>query len=359
MLILQLPLPRLKALCEIFSWGDDAVKKKESRPIAPRWLAFDVAEGFFLGHALFAIEKLGILDSLKKPALVGDLALRHQVDKHVLDATLQMLATRTVLIRYHAGKYKATSHCNWLTRFYLLLYVGAYGPNARELASILQDPRKGTHLVGREQYKRAYEQLKYSAQYPLIQLILQLRLNQILDLGCGTANMLHYLASHRENFVGWGIDSSIWMCEAARRKIAQAKQSDRIKIIHGNSCNPKGTIPSRISRSVRALTATGIANEFFMEGISGAVTWLANLKKVFPGRIMLISDYYGQLGFRRRSLHRGAALHDFAQVISAQGVPPPDLKGWKKVYEAANCKFIRTVEEKDAPNPNFVHMLKL
>jgi SAM-dependent methyltransferase len=321
------------------------------------WSAFDLAEGFFLAHAFSTVERLGVLESLKRPLPVRDLAAKHHIDEYILDATLQMLAARTPFVRYQTGKYKTTSDYNSIARFIFLQYVGSYGPNARGLAQILRNPSAGCRFVDREQHKRAFEQARTPQNDALVELVGQLGFHRVLDIGCGTANMLLRLASRREDFTGWGIDSNPWMCAAARRRIATARESRRIKILHCDSRDPQNSIPPAVVDKVEALTATGIANEFFGDGISGAVAWLAKLKAVFPGRTMLIADYYGQLGFKRSFVSRGVALHDFVQVISGQGVPPPDLAGWKRVYQAARCKLIHKVEEADSPN--FLHVLKL
>jgi SAM-dependent methyltransferase len=335
-------------------------KKKESSALVVQpsiWSAFNLSEAFFLAHALVTVERLGILDSLKKPMTAKKLATQYRVDLHVLDATLQMLALRTQLVSYVSGKYGVTSSYDWGARFSLLQYVGSYGPNAQALTRILRDPSIGGELVDREQHKRAFERATPLDRNPLGGLVIQLGLNRVLDIGCGTASMLLYLASNREDFLGWGIDNNSWMCAEARRRVASARKSRSVKILSGDSREMDNVLPSRITKKVEVLTASGVANEFFSDGISLAVAWLARLKAAFPGRTMLISDYYGQLGFKKQPVWAGVALHDYVSVLSGQGVPPPDLAGWKKVYRAARCELIQTVEEENSCN--FIHVLRL
>ena len=331
------------------------VRKKASRSIAPPiWSPFDLTEGFFLSHALLTLERLGILDSLRKPLTAHDVAVKHQVNQEILEATLRMLAGRTSVVRYRSEKYQTTSAFDKLARFYLLQYAGSYGLNAHELEQILKEPAAGGRLVDREQHKRAFEQMQTSENDPLTRLVLQLDLTRVLDIGCGTANMLIYLAVHLKEFIGWGIDISPQMCAAARRKVAAIQNGQRIKIFRADSRQLKSALPARIIKQVQAITAKGVANEFFASGISEAVAWLSNIKAAFPGRTLLIADYYGQLGFNKKP-GRVVGLHDYVQVISWQGVPPPDVAGWEKVYRAAKCKLIQTVEDL----PNFIHVLKL
>jgi SAM-dependent methyltransferase len=330
------------------------MKKTESRSTTPPlWSAVDLTQGFFLSHALLTLERLGILESLREPLTAGDVAAKHQVNEEVLEATLWMLAAKTSVVRYRSGKYQTTSAFDPQACFYLLQYAGSYGANAHQLAKILRKPSAGRYLVDREQHRRAYEQIQTSGNDPLARMVLQLGFNRVLDLGCGTANMLLYLASHRKDFIGWGMDNSPQMCAAARRRVAATRNGRRIKILHADSRALKSAISAPIFEQVEAITAKGVANEFFAEGISEAVAWLANIKALFPGRTLLIADYYGH-GFKKKP-GRVVRLLDYVQVISWQGVPPPDVAGWETVYRAAKCKLIQTVEHL----PTFIHVLKL
>lgn len=321
------------------------------------WSGFDLIEGFFLSQAFAAIERIGILEALKLPQSVNDLARRYRVNEAILDAGLQMLATRTTLIRYARRKYTATSACDSATKFLLLQYLASYGANAVHLEEVLRNPSVASRFIDRYQHQRAFLNAHTSTEDPLVQLILQFGFNSILDIGCGTGSLLLHLASQCPQFRGWGIDSNPYMCRAARRRIAQAGQRKKVRIINGDSRQLSLRIPVPITSRVQAITASGVANEFFFEGIRNAVSWLSGIKRVFPGRRMFIADYYGQLGFRRKPDRRGVALHDFVQVISGQGVPPPDRNGWLKVYRLAKCKLVHVEDQKGAPN--FIHVVQL
>ena len=333
---------------------------KKSGPVPATsavWSIRDLSEGFFLGHALSTIERMGMLESMKKPVTARKLAVSHRVDERILDATLQFLCLRTNFLEYSAGKYALTSQCDWGSRFFFLQYVGSYGPNAHALDRILRDPSIGGQLVDREQHKRAFECAAPWDRNPLSALINKLGLDSILDIGCGTASMLLFLASRREDFRGWGVDNNSWMCAAATKRITEAGMKGKLRIFAGDSRNLGGILSPKIVKEIQTLTASGVANEFFSDGISHAVEWLKSIKAVFPGRTLLIADYYGQLGYRRENVWRGIALHDYVSAISGQGVPPPDLAGWKRVYRASQCKLIQAMEEPDSPN--FIHVLKL
>ena len=76
-----------------------------------------------------------------------------------------------------------------------------------------------------------------------------------------------------------------------------------------------------------------------------------------PGRALLVSDYYGCLGQRDGRWFPKTALHDFVQVISGQGVPPPNLESWQAIYADAGCGLVHALEDDNASG--FIHIVRL
>jgi SAM-dependent methyltransferase len=318
--------------------------------------AFDVAEGFHLAHILLALDRTGVLSSLSRPAEVSKLASKHQVDKGILEAALQLLAARTTLLSQKAGRYRLTPSYDVYARFIIHQYLESYGENAAQLDRILRDPAVMATLVDRDQHTKAFEEAPAFGSALIADLIVQLALNRVLDVGCGTGGLLAELAARLPGFVGWGIDISPSMCSAARRRIAAMRSTKKIAVIKGDCRHPEQFVPASVIKEVRTITASSVANEFFSDE-AAAASWLSGLKATFPNRIMLIADYYGRLGKTRPPWPRQTALHDFVQVISGQGVPPPTLSCWKKIYRAAECTLIHAVEDRNASH--FVHVLRL
>jgi hypothetical protein len=116
-------------------------------------------------------------------------------------------------------------------------------------------------------------------------------------------------------------------------------------------------VPNAVLTEVRSVTAASMANELFADGPARAVAWLRHLRGLLPGRTMLIADYYGRLGYWRTPPDRKVALHDYIQIISGQGVPPPDLRAWRGIYRKAGCTLLHALEDPAATN--FVHILRL
>jgi len=308
-----------------------------------------------LGHALATLERLGIVDSLENSCTPRQLAQKHQVDPTLLECMLQMLTFRTKLFAMRNGKYRLTPRYSSSARFVFLQYVGAYSNNAAQLDQLLRSPASAGKLVDRKQHARAFDETGTWESCEIADLVVKLGLERPLDIGCGSASMLVELASRSRNFRGWGIDANPWMCKSARKRIAAARLQRRVSIFEGD-CRALGSaIPLKILTDVATLTASGVVNEFFAGGPRDAINWLRTLRRVFPGRKMLIEDYYSQLGSKRRTIARAVALHDFVQAISGQGVPPSDLAAWKDIYSAADCHLVEVYKTSNAFG--FIHLI--
>ncbi len=323
-----------------------------------RWSAFDLTEGFHLAHALVALHDTGVLAHLRKPATAAAAASRLRLNRALLEVVLEYVAARSTAVVSRPGRRFATGpEYEADARFLLDQYLGAYGPNAIALPALLRDPARAGALVDRAKHARAFDELGGPGLPALPGLLRQLGLNHVLDLGCGPAALLVELAARDPAFTGWGIDLSAQMCRAARRRIAAAGVAGRVQVLRGDCRKLATALPARVRRRIECVTASSLLNEFFAGGPDEAVGWLRALRRQLPGRLLVVVDYYGRLGHRAPPWPRKAGLHDFVQAISGQGVPPPDLRAWKRIYSRAGCRLAHVLE--DRGSTSFVHLVRL
>ncbi len=322
-----------------------------------RWTPLDLAEGLQLAHAAAALHELGLLAAMKKPATVVTLGRAHRVDPEMLRGVLEYLAARTDLVRKTRSGYSASKQYTGEARFLLDLYTGAYVGNASQLATLLRKPELAAAAVDRVAHARAFDTAAASSVGPLPAILRQLGFNHVLDLGCGSAAMLRDLAANDENFIGWGLDFNPAMCKVARAHIHNAGLARRIKVFEGDGRNPRSSLPADVRTKVRTVTACEFANEMFRGGTSQAENWLRRIRRLFPGRTLVVSDYYGRLGQGVKTTRRETLLHDYAQIISGQGVPPPNARAWHDIYRAAGCLLLHVIE--DRSTTRFIHLVKL
>jgi SAM-dependent methyltransferase len=322
-----------------------------------QWCVFDLVEAFQLSHAVAALHDLELFTALKKPATAKDLSASYGLNAELLSGMLEFVAARTDLLRRSGKRFVTTRAYTDGSSFLLDMYVGAYGGNASQLAKLLRDPSTAPAAVDRVRHARAFKVVGGSMLGILPKLVRQLHFNHVLDLGCGSGALLLELAKQDSDFVGWGLDLNPAMCKVARARIRTARLGKRVHVLEGDCWNLSSALPTNVSARVRAVTACDVANEMFNGGHSQAITWLKGLRQVLPGRPLLIVDYYGRLGRMKGRLPREALLHDYAQLISGQGVPPVNAAEWRKIYSRAGCQLIHLIEDKTTTR--FIHILRL
>lgn len=326
-----------------------------------QWQALDLVEAFHLSQAVFVLRELGLLAALTTPRSAAALAARFKLDENILSGTLEYVAARTdVLRKTVAGRFTVTRNYSVASQFYLDLYLGAYGRNASALRKILRNSKRASSIVDRKLHARAFAQVGHASLGALPDIIRQLHLNNLLDLGCGNGELLLELGREDSDFVGWGVDANPAMLKLARARARQARLQGRIRFVEGDCRSPGAAIPESIRSQIDSVTACHVANEMFPDGHERAVKWLQDLRRTFPERPLLISDYYGRLGQKRNGRlekERETLLHDFAQLISGQGIPPANAKQWRSIYAQAGCRLVHIIE--DQATTRFIHIVRL
>jgi SAM-dependent methyltransferase len=267
----------------------------------------------------------------------------------LLAGVLEYVALRTDLLRRTVRQEFVVTRKN--SRFLIDLYTGAYGSTAEQLAEILRDPAIAPASVDRVRYARAFESLDSAALGILPDVISALEFNYTLDIGCGNGDLLAELARRNPSFVGWGIDSN-----PAMHKLARAGKG--VRFLKADGTRLREEIPESVRSQIRSITCCNFANEMFAEGERQAIKWFRELHKLFPGRPLLNCDYYGRLGHtKNRKQQRETLLHDYAQLISGQGIPPATMAEWRSIYSKAGCRLVHVIE--DSSTTRFIHIIAL
>ena len=321
------------------------------------WSTYELVETFQLAHAVSALHETGILASLERPRTVQELSQQYRTDATVLEGVLNYVAARTNLLRKVGTTFVVTRQYSSAARFLLDLYIGAYGRNAAQLLGILRRSSMAAALVDHTKYANAFQQVGDSVLGALVQIILQLKLTHVLDLGCGPTSLLIALAKQDRHLIGWRVEMNPAMHRLTRTKIQETQLSKRIQIFLGDCRQLQSVVPPRAKQHVDVVVASQVANEMFAGGQATAITWLRQIRRALPGRLLLIADYYGRLGRTNATRYRETLLHDYVQLISGQGIPPSNVSLWKQVYSRSKCRLLHLIEDKTTSR--FIHVLKL
>jgi SAM-dependent methyltransferase len=335
----------------------------------PRASAIDAIEGFYLTHVLNYFHRLGLLAEIGEGVSVHVLADKYGFDSKRLEVLLEFLAERSKVIvrcggRDRPSKYKLADGdmaSDYSLGFQLDKFVGGYGPAIADLGLCLLPGKVGAALVDREIESAAYHRVGSPPNPVVLAIMSSLRYPALLDLGCGPGTTLAALAGRDAAFVGWGVDLTEAMCVKARSCLDNFGVSDRIEIIHADARFIDAAVTASIRQRTEVIHCKGLMNELFGGGGAEATAYLGQLRRAFPGRLLLNVDYYGKLGRLRHlpSRYRHTLLHDVVQTITGQGIPPADSAGWADVYSAAGAELEHAYEGDDSGIEWCVHVVRL
>lgn len=324
----------------------------------------DVLEGFYLAHIVHHFHRSGLLECLVEPRSAEWLARRFDYDPPLLSALLQYVAQRTDILTCNIqNKYrlKALYSDYYFLGFQMDKFLGAYGPTVERVEASLRRRSLGRDFVNRKREAEAYHRIQSPPNAIVLEVARKHRIPSVLDLGCGPATLLTTLAATDRRFRGWGIDASMAMCRIARRRIAEARLEDRIRIICADARTVDRLLPKQERLKIEALHCKGLLNELFRHGSDEAAAYLRRLKRLFAGRLLFVVEYYGKLTRVKAPASRygHTLLHDLIQVLTSQGVPPGDLAGWADVYAQGGCSLEHAYEGDSQGIEWFVHLVRL
>jgi len=311
-------------------------------------------QGYYQSLLLLHFTRSQVFELLRKSRTVEDLAQECDWQPDPLRSCLDFLAETTGLVRRdRKGRYMAIfppAHVFEIEKF-----VGAYGQMALKLPELLSSRTTGRALVDDRSLARAFSSIADVSRGLVTAMIVGARPATLLDLGCGTGSLLVELAKLDPGFHGIGIDASKPMCKAARNHASRNNVSSRVRIAYQDARDVE-RLPD-----ASALHAASLLNEMFAHGSDEAIAYLGKLKDRFQGCDIWLVDYYGRLGVGRKTRARDvghALLHDLVQVLSGQGVPPPDLKSWRAIYRAAGCRLVEAHDFSGSGLDWFIHRVR-
>jgi len=321
---------------------------------ADRWSAEELVEAFHIAYAAEYVVASELVDEQERE--VGVLAAKAVVDAPVLAGLLDLLARRTDLVVRGARGFRRGPGLGIVEQAVIDQYVGAYGPVAAALPTILASPYLGSTLVDRSRHATAFARAPGPGATLLPRLLRELELDSVLDLGCGTGELLAVMAGGPP-FQGVGVDANPDMIRRAQQRLrAGGVDEEHVRLYVGNICDLSSVVPDDVLKTVKAVVAASVLNEFCQPDAEPLVHLLSQIREALPGRVLVVADYYGALGYPvdRNPLH---LLHDWIQLISSQGIPPPDLAAWEVIYRRASCTIVNSIE--NAERGTFIHLVRL
>lgn len=322
-----------------------------------RFTALELMQAMQLGHAVAALHALGVMDALARAREPGELARQLGLDAVLVSGLLDHAARATDLVRRKGLRYQTTRSWDRKARFLVNLYGLAFGAASAQVQALLCRRELGSRLVDRQRHAQAFNADPHEQPRILPALLRQFDIDRVLDLGCGAATLLIQIALSNPGFRGWGVEANAAMCLAARASARRAGVAHRVRLLRGNARRIEHVVPRTVAAKVQAVVASQFVNEMFGAGPSTAIKWLRSMRNVLPGRLLVVADYYGRLGSALAVDERLTLVHDHAQLVSGQGVPPPRRRDWALLYARAGARLVHSIE--DDRSTRFIHLVAL
>ncbi|CAN5263205.1 class I SAM-dependent methyltransferase [soil metagenome] len=321
----------------------------------------EAIEAHYLTLILDAFHQAGVLRTLAEgSADAPELAGRLGFDPNQIEPLLAFVALRCDLLTRDNGKYQLSGGRGSVMFAEHLLdqYVGGYGPPLAKLASLLRDARSGAALVDRRRHADAFAgQSDGARSSEVLQLVLDFGATNILDLGCGGGQLLCDAAAANQDLRGFGIDSNPEAVAAARTHAQQLALDARIEIACGDALEVLAE-RTRADAHIQLVIASSVLNAYW-SAPGSAAAFIRDLASLLPGRILIVSDYYSHLARDTQAIEARTLIHDVAQVVSGQGLPPPSFEGWRQVYDDAEAELLHRFEATGNGVDRFIHVLQL
>lgn len=321
-----------------------------------RFSALQLMQALQLGHAVAALHALGVMEELPQPCEPAALAERLGLNAALLSGLLDHAARATDLVQRRGRRYRRTRAWNDDARFLGGLYGLAFGPPAAGVQTLLGDPSRAGRLVDHRRHAQVFDAAAPGADAALVGLLRQVGLRRVLDLGCGPARLLVALAQSDLDFRGWGVEARRPMLARARATVREAGVAAQVRLLKGDARDPSSAVPVAVAASTQAVVASQFVNELFGAGPAAAVAWMRALRGLLPGRWLVVADYAGRLGSPQMASPR-TLVHDHAQLLSGQGVPPANRRDWAALYAAAGVRLVHVIE--DVSSTRFIHLVAL
>ena len=320
----------------------------------------ETVKGYYAALVLDALHQIGALDRLRCWHDRTELIDACGVNPTYVAAALDFVLAATNLFETdNAGRVRfvGTAADHMRVAHMLDQYVGGYGPMLSNLAALIKHGRQGDALVnlGRHAAAFAEDDNSRTRVSEAVRIVIELGATSVIELGCGGGQALCDLGDAVPDLTALGIDANPAVVASARELVRKRQLDDRVCILEGEALEVLADVQSA---GVQMILASSFLNAFWSTPDDASV-FLRRLSALLPGRLLIVSDYYSQLGPRCAQASTRTLIHDLVQVVSGQGLPPPDVDEWARVYAQAGAEMLYVFEAPGDGLNRFVHLIKL
>lgn len=314
-----------------------------------------IRNGYIRAFILFALHYTGVFQALRSgdAKTTEELASECAIDAHLLDGVLNFLVYADVVLGKENNRFFLTARGKeWLFTDRVIAMswgaVGAYSCLLYELVPTLQgDKRYGRDFIRRGDLIAVGSHATGKANYPwVVSELSRLGVKKVVDLGCGSADVLIDFCNIDPHLQGVGIDISPEALEEAQRRVSEAGLENRISLCQGDIIHPRSF--KRYMDNVDAFNGIMVFHEFLCEGGNILVDILHQMKELFPGRYLIIGEFNKVSDKEFEAMPYPDRIHPlFYQYIihplTWQVLLPKE--SWLSLFERAGLEIIKVEDD--------------
>ena len=321
------------------------------------WTQF-IRRGYALSFLLYSFHDTGVFNYLKdgKKKSAKEIAKKLKLDEKILSGGLNFFASAdNSIIKDGSGKFRLSKvgkkriFANQ-TLAMSLGAVGAYNVILTLYAAAMQKKKfYGKDFVRDGRLVATSSVLTGQANYPwVINKLKKLKVKTVVDLGCGSGDIIIHFCKRHKDLRGVGLDISKGAILEAKKNVNRAKLDKRIDLIKGDMVNPK-TYSKKLKHKGNQLAFNAIMalHEFLRDGENAVVNILKKMKKEFPGSYFILGEFNKATDkeFAKIPLSKRMHMLFYQEIIhNLTNQALADKKTWKKMFKKANVKLIEIKE---------------
>ena len=294
---------------------------------------------YLIMQVCIAFEKNGLFDVLrktKKPVSISDLSKTLRVQEDLLRVCIDFLWSVTDILEKTERGIMLKNPGSFPDGFIVAAYKSVFD----NIGDLLSGAKKYGREVNRDGYElqKASDMLSKETNKRVLLILGKIKNDfTLVDLGCGSAQLLiRHCSTHKNNF-GVGVDADKAVVVAAQKNAADAGCKKNIQIVNADLKDIEkwsGYIPK--DKPVVFFAST-VLHELLYTGEQGLVSALREIKKKFPGARLLTAEF-DALSFedikRENNLERKffAAAYMFWHPLTHQGFPRPQSE-WQNIFK--------------------------
>ena len=313
-----------------------------------------IRRGYAMSFLLFSFHDTGVFDELKNNSSISssEISKKLGLNNKVLESGLNFLVNAdNSITKDEKGNYQLTTigekrlYSDQATAMSLGA-VGAYHTLLTNYSAMLKNKiTYGKDFIRDGRLVAISSVLTGRANYSWVaQKFNDLKVDTVVDLGCGSGDIIIDFCNKHKSFNGIGLDIDPTAVKVAQENVKKNNLESRIELIVGDMLNPK-TYSNKISSKGEkvAFNAIMALHEFLRDGKQAVVDVLIKMKKEFPGSYFILGEFNKctDSEFQNIPIYERMHMLFYQEIIHGltdQGLA--SLDEWKEMFKAADVELL-------------------